>query len=80
MLLLSNLRAKEWRLETLEDSLSLTPYSIDVLFDNRNLPSLTEIKELFLKGTKANDNKIRNMGIVISHDAIVYRRKHKEES
>ena len=84
MKLLSNLRAKKWRINTStykgEESLSLAPLNVDVLFTEEPIPDFTKIQKMFLEGTKANDNNIRNMGIVISHDAIVFRRKYKEEN
>lgn len=77
---------KRWRLETYqsddeEESFSLIPLSLDSIFNHDSaIPDLTELQEKFLKGKKELDDDIRRQGIIISHQAIVLRRKLVEES
>jgi len=76
---------KRWRLETYtsdddEESFSLTPLSLDAIFNHdSDIPNLTELEEKFLQGKKELDDEIRRQGIIISHQAIVLRRKKLEE-
>jgi len=72
---------KAWRLEVVDNDLVLVP-TFDFFNSNNNLiieiPDIVKIRELLLQGTKEADKKIRQMGIVISHDAIVWRRRIKQ--
>ena len=76
---------KRWRLETYqsddeEESFSLTPLSLDSIFNHdSDIPNLPELEEKFLKGKKELDDDIRRQGIIISHQAIVLRRKKLKE-
>jgi len=80
------LSIKEWRISTTltpegKEIFSLAPLAgLNFLFTPDPTPDFAEIKELLLQGTKEADTKIRSRGIIISHDAIVLRRKLQEES